>query len=260
MQDGVEEHRELAVVLPAVTRIGRKKDYAAFARWNVNNRGAVAGFGDAAHQSAQNRFVRAGESHQDLLFAVEFGNGEQRAVGVTHRDRFLRIAVKERMRRLQNLSLDNGSGRVKLRRRASGFYLSRQSEFRREETGLTKCDEQSAGFDEFLEFERALQPHSARDVFRFAVYSVRFELIAFGISQRLALRFAVEDQTFSTSPLIRNDDHIVGVAQIALFNPLLVDQIVTDFELIERVTDPADFLRGAPCRVNGQARQVDFVH
>src|SRR6185436_6393584 len=126
MQDCVEEHRELPVVLPAVTRISRKKDYAALARWNVNDRGAVASFGDAAHQSAQNRFVRARESHQDLLFAVAFGDGEQRAVGVTHRDRFLRIAVKDRMRRLQNLSLDNGAGRVKLRRRASGFYLSRQ--------------------------------------------------------------------------------------------------------------------------------------
>src|SRR5215470_1827730 len=53
MQDGVEKHRELAVILPAVARIGRKKDHAPFARRNVNNGGTIAGFGDAAHQSAQ---------------------------------------------------------------------------------------------------------------------------------------------------------------------------------------------------------------
>src|SRR5262249_39772656 len=50
MQDGVEEHSELAVVLPAVTRIGREQDHPPIARWNVNYGRAIAGFADAAHQ------------------------------------------------------------------------------------------------------------------------------------------------------------------------------------------------------------------
>src|SRR5262245_24445935 len=156
MQNGVEKHRELAMVLPAVTRIGREEDYAAFACWNIHDGRAVARFRYASHQSAQNRFFIARESHQDLLLPVALGDREQRAVGVTHRNRLLTVAVKDRVRRTQNLRLDNRTGRVKLRGRSRGFDPSRQSEFRRKEAGLTQRDEQSTGFDEFLQLERAL--------------------------------------------------------------------------------------------------------
>ena len=60
--------------------------------------------------------------------------------------------------------------------------------------------------------------------------------------------------------LVRDDDDVVGVLEIALADALLVDQVVGQLELVEREAHPADVLRAAPGRVDRDARQIEIVH
>jgi hypothetical protein len=60
--------------------------------------------------------------------------------------------------------------------------------------------------------------------------------------------------------LVRDDDDVVGVLEIALADALLVDQVVGQLELVEREPHPADVLRAAPGAVDRDARQIEIVH
>jgi hypothetical protein len=56
--------------------------------------------------------------------------------------------------------------------------------------------------------------------------------------------------------LAGDHDHVVSGAQITLLDALLIDEIVVDLELIERVANPTEILRVAPGGKHGEARQV----
>ena len=66
------------------------------------------------------------------------------------------------------------------------------------------------------------------------------------VRHRLGLRLDIVDQALGRAALVGDHDHVVGGAEVAFLDALLIDEVVGHFELIERVAHPADFLRAAP--------------
>ncbi len=164
------------------------------------------------------------------------------------------------MRGLQDLRFDNRPGRVELRRRARGVDSLRDAEFGRKVARAAERDQHAAVFDELVELDHACEAHAAGDIVRFAVHAEGRKLSGFGIGERLAFRFDIEDDRLRTAAaLIRNHDDIVGIAQIALAYALLIYKVVGDFEMIKGIAHPADILGAAPGAVHRQARQIDDV-
>ncbi len=60
--------------------------------------------------------------------------------------------------------------------------------------------------------------------------------------------------------LRRHQDDVVVVAQVALLDPLLVDEVERDPELVEGEPLPAELLRAGPLRVDRDPRHVGVVH
>ena len=107
VQNRIEEHPEFAVILPAITRVRRKQQHATAAYGHIYDGGTIRDFGCAAHQSTQHGFIAAGIAHQDLAHAVCFRHVQERPIRIAHRNRFLVVAVKNRMRSLQDFGFDN---------------------------------------------------------------------------------------------------------------------------------------------------------
>src|ERR1019366_10593141 len=105
--------------------------------------------------------------------------------------------------------------------------------------------------------------HAARDILAFAVSAEGGEGAVLDVSECLAgARVDIENEALgpaAAAALAGNHDHVVGGPQVALLDALLVNQLVVDFELIERVANPAEVLRTAPGGEHGEARQVDRV-
>src|SRR4029077_18677796 len=151
-------------------------------------------------------------------------------------------------------------GRIKLRRRPRGVDRLRNSILRGEIAGAAQRDQQAAVFDQLVELDDSWESHAAGDVVRFSVNAQARKLGTLGVSQRLTFRFDIEDDRLRASAaLIRDHDDVVGVAQIALANPLLIYKVVADLEMIEGVAHPSNVLRVAPGAVDRQARQIDDV-
>src|SRR4051794_9004520 len=100
-----------------------------------------------------------------------------------------------------------------------------------------------------------MQAHASGDVFRFPVHSESGELWCLLVRDCPSTGFDIQNQCF-TSPaaLAGYDDHIVNAAQIAFPDPLLVDQLIRHFEMVERIPNPAYILRAAPGREDRGAR------
>ena len=99
---------------------------------------------------------------------------------------------------------------------------------------------------------------AAADVRRLAVHPEELELVSFLIG--LWTRGRRRKHRGAVDVLRGHDDHVVVALQIALLDPLLVDQVEGNPELVERVSIPAELLRAAPLRVDRDARNVGVVH
>ena len=186
IQNGVEEHAELAEVLPAIAGVGGEQDDAALAHGDVDNGGLVFDFVSAFHEAAEDVVVAAGELHEDL-FAIDARNGEERTVGPANGHGFFGVAVEDGVRGLQDLCLHDRAGRVELRRGAAGVDGASDAEFRREALASPRVMSTSALFDELAEFECAFEPHAAGDVFGGAIVSQILEFGGLGVGERFLL-------------------------------------------------------------------------
>jgi hypothetical protein len=169
VEHGVEQHPELAVVLPPVAGIGGEQHEAALSDRRLHDRRLVADLGRAAHQSVEDRVVAADEAHQHLRITVPLRHLQQRAVGVTHGNPWVRIAVEDRMRRLEDLGLYDRPRRVELCGRPRCGHRAGEPEIGGKGACRAERDEGAAGLDELLQLEDALEAHAAADVLRLAI-------------------------------------------------------------------------------------------
>src|SRR6185436_14579906 len=136
----------------------------------------------------------------------------------------LRVAIENRMGWLYYLGFDNGARSIELRSGAGSIHRTRDAEIGRQETRCTQRDEHSALLDELLQLGGAVQPHAAGDIVRFAVRAGAWKFRCLVIGDRLSTGFDIEDQRpAAAAALAGNDDHIVGRAQVALPDALLIN-------------------------------------
>ena len=184
---------------------------------------------------------------------------QQRPAAVAHRDRLLVVTVEDRVVRLQDLGVDDRARRVERRRRPRRVHLRRQAELGGEEARRAERHQHTARLGELVDLGDPFEPHPAGDVVRLAVHPEILELPALLVGDRRAARIDVEHQPLAAAGLVRDDDDVVGVLEIALAHPVLVDQVVGQLELVERETHPADVLRAAPGAEHRDPRQVEIV-
>ena len=85
VHDGVEEHVELAVILPAIAGVAGEEDDRPLFHRHIDDRGAVLDLCRTLHESAQHIGVAPGILHQ-YLGAVLGGKPQQRTIGRKHGD------------------------------------------------------------------------------------------------------------------------------------------------------------------------------
>ena len=254
VQEGVEEHPELAVVLPAVAGVGGKQNDAAVPARDVDDGGAAVDLVGAAQVAAEHA---AAERHEDPVVAKPPRDFEERSVRVTDRHPARVVSVEDRMVRSGDLRFDQRPRRVEARPGAAGVDIPGEAVLGRDVARLAKGHEQTAVLDEPAELEDPLEPHAPGDVLRRAVVAEKPVAVGLGVGPRAAPRRDVEDQPLGGPALVRNQDDVVVRSQVAGPDPLLEDEVERDLEPVERVADPSHLLGVAPGAVDRQAGDVD---
>jgi len=147
----VEDHVELAVVLPTVDGIiGEQHDaaLAGEATGHVDCEGTETDLVGAFHQTAQDRFVAANiaRKHARLIWGAD---GHQWSPEILNRHDLLGVTVEHGMIQLQYFSVDERTRRVEIRGRVAGSVNgARETQFRRKAHGVPHRDERAAGIEE----------------------------------------------------------------------------------------------------------------
>ena len=256
VEQGVEEHAELAEVLPAPDGVGGEEKSFAFADRSEDDGGAAFDLVGAVEETAEDGLFAAGEAHEDGLLVEGCVHAEERAVGVADGDGFVCVAVEDGAGGLGDFGFDDGAGGVDLGGGGGGVDFRSDAEIGGHEAGGAEGDEEAALLGEFLDFGDAGDAHAAGDVVGGAVVAEEFELVGLGVGDG-GLGFGdVGDEGLGGTHLVGDEEDVIVGVEVAFEDTLFEYEVVGNVVLVEGEADPADVLCAGPGAEHGDAREA----